>query len=901
MDLSSIINSDNSNSSAPTRPPPNLASPVKQSYLQNQQIHHPIYEPPSSGYQGPGHTARPPQPPPLQPPAQRDLQSPSDSVSLHSAQSPYQYTPTSSRGGSQYPFPQNTGRNSANGSSGPAYTQREHSTTVVGAGSQSYGQPSPSLFAPTTNTPGSIQNYIQYPRPQSSHSSTPTSAQSHMQSFPRESPHSKHSQIYTQTQPYPSQPYPSQPGTPLGPPPPIGRPSSSLHRETSGSYPYDHHRTQSGSSLGNSQALVHSPTNEAPSSFTDSPTTYGSRHPSLNSRSYLADQDRERSLSVSPKTRLPSQTKIESVETVQDSSRSWSGQITPAKRKVTEPLPEEQSAHQPTGQAQRYDPSRSIPSSANGGLNGHGATEHTPTFKELLLGQGPQRTITLSPTMTSTLGPAHLAKEFDRSTSQRMPSSGPSSVASSRHQQTSPQPPSNHQTPPSQTSPTPPSTQSTASTFPPPAQANLAMQQPQGRQERLASPASASSQHQPTRKRPRHEEAIPIYAQKASRGNPLLPNKRPPASKRKSSLKHEPAVKHEPIIKHEPTETKSHMGHQVPLSIIKDETNGHSIPINDIALPKPQPDIALLGPWEPTILNIWPHDEVARVISDFLFHEVVNRDDVGAGPAGGGPGQGAVLEIEAKIGQLIDRNTNDRLRLPVMTECVVSKDDPNVRINFKSSMTEAQHRFLNGFLNKALLESKGPPSPANPPEKPRIAMSYVHTRECDSFYELSQSGQLCLPASIRAQLNPRHNKAKVRITTDQKTGRVLAKIVKARVADIDVHSPRTAFDWRVSVNLEMNFDGDMKDLVEVQEGQRRADRNKDRMSYRHLAYQIDLTQVTPTEATSKADKEHELEIEVSSAEVRRQGLLAKTGKISQYEDLVKGFVDNVRILARHCQ
>ena len=168
----------------------------------------------------------------------------------------------------------------------------------------------------------------------------------------------------------------------------------------------------------------------------------------------------------------------------------------------------------------------------------------------------------------------------------------------------------------------------------------------------------------------------------------MLPNKRPPASKRKSSLKHEPAVKHEPIIKHEPTETKSHMGHQVPLSIIKDETNGHSIPINDIALPKPQPDIALLGPWEPTILNIWPHDEVARVISDFLFHEVVNRDDVGAGPAGGGPGQGAVLEIEAKIGQLIDRNTNDRLRLPVMTECVVSKDDPNVRINFKSSMTE---------------------------------------------------------------------------------------------------------------------------------------------------------------------------------------------------------------------
>ena len=55
------------------------------------------------------------------------------------------------------------------------------------------------------------------------------------------------------------------------------------------------------------------------------------------------------------------------------------------------------------------------------------------------------------------------------------------------------------------------------------------------------------------------------------------------------------------------------------------------------------------------------------------------------------------------------------------------------------------------------------------------------------------------------------------------------------------------------------------------------------------------------QATSKADKVHELEIEVSSAEVRRQGLLVQKGEINQYEDLIKGFVDNVRVLARHCQ
>lgn len=129
-------------------------------------------------------------------------------------------------------------------------------------------------------------------------------------------------------------------------------------------------------------------------------------------------------------------------------------------------------------------------------------------------------------------------------------------------------------------------------------------------------------------------------------------------------------------------------------------------------------------------------------------------------------------------------------------------------------------------------------------------MSYVHTYECDTFFELSQAGVLGLPTSIRTLLNPRHSQVKVRITTDQKTGKVLAKIVKVRIADLDIYSPRTAFDWRVSINLEMNFDGDMNELVEPQgRNGRRAERNKDRMSYRHLAYQIDLTQVTTAEVS----------------------------------------------------
>jgi hypothetical protein len=107
---------------------------------------------------------------------------------------------------------------------------------------------------------------------------------------------------------------------------------------------------------------------------------------------------------------------------------------------------------------------------------------------------------------------------------------------------------------------------------------------------------------------------------------------------------------------------------------------------------------------------------------------------------------------------------------------------------------------------------------------------------------------MTLPASIRNTLNPRHN-VKLRVTTDQKTGATLARIIKVRVADLDVYSPRTLFDWRISVNLEMNYEGDVSDLVESTDSGRKGDRNKDRMSYTHQAYQIDLTQVTPSDVS----------------------------------------------------
>src|SRR4051794_9408677 len=180
---------------------------------------------------------------------------------------------------------------------------------------------------------------------------------------------------------------------------------------------------------------------------------------------------------------------------------------------------------------------------------------------------------------------------------------------------------------------------------------------------------------------------------------------------------------------------------------------------------------------------------------------------------------------------------------------------------------------MNNFLNHTFIESVKHAAPPAPPKSPspnsspsqstnatppplqtprgRVPLTYVHTRERDSFYELPNSAFHLLPASVRSSVNPRH-KLKMRVTTDQKTGKVLNKIIKARLADINVFSPGTIFDWRVSVNMEMPYDGSMEGLMPHGGGTGGpqgggGERNKDRLSYKHLCFTIDLTQVTPAE------------------------------------------------------
>ena len=293
-----------------------------------------------------------------------------------------------------------------------------------------------------------------------------------------------------------------------------------------------------------------------------------------------------------------------------------------------------------------------------------------------------------------------------------------------------------------------------------------------------------------------------------------------------------------------------------------------------------------LGHWEPSILNVQPHEEFTRVVADFLYQYVAADGDIGI----------ENIEIEAKIGQLIDQNTQQRVSLPVHTETIIRKDDPKLRTSFQSSMTMAQHSQYNQYLNAALaasLQKKDEPSTTHS----RIPITYVHTRETDTMYELTQSAELNLPSAMRNILTPRFRR--VRVTRDQKTGNEIAKIIKIRLADLDIHNPLTPFDWRISVNLEAPYEGDYHELPELMEkGKKPPPRNKDRLTYRHQGYQIDLTQVTIAGEGHGEEKEHELEIELDTAVLKGQAELLKNGNPNGYEEVIRVFIDNVRLLTR---
>ncbi|RKF62570.1 mRNA-capping enzyme subunit beta [Erysiphe neolycopersici] len=326
-------------------------------------------------------------------------------------------------------------------------------------------------------------------------------------------------------------------------------------------------------------------------------------------------------------------------------------------------------------------------------------------------------------------------------------------------------------------------------------------------------------------------------------------------------------------------------------ALLRAKTNGNiTISMHNNANVIDSHPSVILGSWEESITGKKPVEHITKVVADFLYLHVVSRSDLGELSA-----KGVQIEIEAKLGELIDKDTNQRFFLPVRSECILAD---NLRVGFKSSMTEKQHQRLNEFLNEMVTNTRQ----NNPNAKSRVRIDYLHRREVDKFYDIPRAMQAALPAAIREQISS-HHPAKLRVTHDQKSKKVLARIIKSRVVSLDIHSGLFGtLDCRISVNLEMPFNNEFDEVIASGKiSNQSSDRNKDRLSYTQSCYQIDLTQVTQNVSVNndlRMEKEHELEIEISTSAVMDQGRRAARGDLNEFVPLVEGFLNNVRVLSR---
>ncbi|KAG7088212.1 hypothetical protein E1B28_012229 [Marasmius oreades] len=268
-----------------------------------------------------------------------------------------------------------------------------------------------------------------------------------------------------------------------------------------------------------------------------------------------------------------------------------------------------------------------------------------------------------------------------------------------------------------------------------------------------------------------------------------------------------------------------------------------------------------LPPLSLSILGVEPMDEFIKEIADFVHHMIMTNK----------PTEGATVEVEAKIGVLKDKMTGQRLHLPVLVETILQPDSMDCR--FESNMSSHQHKHFNGLLNNLKMTSSQPGYASTP-------LDYHHSYHIDSFYESS-------------------GRDRIRVTKEEKTGNILESIRKVRLGDLNIYSPKRNADWRVSVSLEVEVPQPM--------GKPAHTRRKDRLSYTHEEFSIDLTQVTATVSSgvSKAEVLHELELEIARPELllytasKRGDPNASEHEKSAFDELIRAFVNNARILVRN--
>lgn len=279
----------------------------------------------------------------------------------------------------------------------------------------------------------------------------------------------------------------------------------------------------------------------------------------------------------------------------------------------------------------------------------------------------------------------------------------------------------------------------------------------------------------------------------------------------------------------------------------------------------------------PSISGTMPRNDFTKLVSEWIWanHEAVKNQ------YGDVPNVSDYIELELKLGQIIDKEKDRRINLPVNTECVISNDYYNQECMFQAGVLLPEYKTAIDTLENFMAESNevGPATSAQQKNKRgKFVQEKIHVVDMIA----STASRNSRPSSTR-------------VTLDVKTKRRVSAIQKQRINDLFIFLPNTRFDLRLTMSIELPVDmneasyENFKTKINTQ-------REKDRVSYIHqaTATRIDLTKVK--EENSKVAK-YEVEVEMDNS-----SLIRSIRKVNDdpllFPDLVQAFLDNARILTR---
>lgn len=260
----------------------------------------------------------------------------------------------------------------------------------------------------------------------------------------------------------------------------------------------------------------------------------------------------------------------------------------------------------------------------------------------------------------------------------------------------------------------------------------------------------------------------------------------------------------------------------------------------------------------PSLTNVLQFEELTRKVTEWLFGSLQSLGE-----------DRQYAEVEVKLGRIIQKDTGQRLSLPVLTETAVTTDFAREKTTFVSSVSDEQFRLAMEFLKVLAKESKkGLRKPTYIEAIPKVYMR-------DEIYRNYDGGR-----NFRLTFNSGNE--------------LIEQIDKKKVDHLAVYSPGDRLDFRITVSVEVPVS---EDEVNMKVLKKLTERCKTRVSYKHAAFQADLTTVI----SDKTKMSNEVELEVNKDLLLQNFNSTLSGDRDasiKFEEFVRFLIDNTRLVLR---